>query len=160
MDITSIENGVECAICFEKFFKLTNKQFEKFKTENDVPVEFENDNCCRCYEDRFECLTCKGIVCQRCYWNFKNHKFKPECEDDIADYEYFGELDDDGMVEGVPGEDCPIICPFCRTKDYKIFYGNHIPYELLYEIKNLSRLPSNGTILEPSLSVQQQVLQD
>jgi hypothetical protein len=42
------------------------------------------------------------------------------------------------MVEGCPGEDCPIICPFCRTKDYKIFYGNQIPYELLNEIKKIN----------------------
>ena len=49
----------------------------------------------------------------------------------ISYYEYCGYVDDDGLVEGCPGEDCPIICPFCRTKDYKIFYGNKIPYELL-----------------------------
>lgn len=54
----------------------------------------------------------------------------------IYDYEYFEELDQDGFAEGCPGQDCPIICPFCRTKDYKIFYGNQIPYELLNEIKN------------------------
>ncbi len=35
------------------------------------------------------------------------------------------ELDDNGLVEG-----CPIICPFCRTKDYKIFYGNQFPYDI------------------------------
>ena len=66
----------------------------------------------------------------------KNHKYKP-AEDWEDYYEASGNLDDDGMVEAsCPGEDCPIICPFCRTKDYKIFYGNQIPYELLNEIKN------------------------
>jgi hypothetical protein len=54
----------------------------------------------------------------------------------VEHYEASGNLHD-GMVEGCPGEDCPIICPFCRTKDYKIFYGNQIPYELLNEIKNV-----------------------
>ena len=92
---------------------------------------FEDDNCCRCYEDRFECLICQNIICRKCYWSFKNHKFKP-AEEDCEMYEASGNLDNDGMVEGCPGEDCPIVCPFCRQKDYKIFYGNQI----LNEIKN------------------------
>ena len=135
--INKIKSDVECKICFERFIKLTYKEFNKFLEDNKevLPETFEDDNCCRCYEDRFECLTCKNIICRACYWNFKNHKFKPD-DDYIEDYEYFGELDEDGFAEGCPGEDCPIICPFCRTKDYKIFYGNQIPYELLNEIKN------------------------
>jgi len=135
--IDKIKNNIECKICFESFITLTNNNFDKFmKYNKDVlPETFEDDYCCRCYEDRFECLTCKILVCQKCYWNFKNHKFMPD-DEHIEDYDYFGELDEDGNVEGCQGEDCPIICPFCRTKDYKIFYGNKIPYELLNEIKN------------------------
>ena len=74
-------------------------------------------------------------MCRNCYWNFKNHKFKPD-DNYIEEYEASGNLDNDGMVEGCAGQDCPIICPFCRTKDYKIFYGNQIPYDLLNQIKN------------------------
>lgn len=135
--INKIKSDIECQICFEKFIKLTNKEFDNFLEDNKVllPQTFEDDYCCRCYEDRFECLKCKNVVCRNCYWNFKNHKFKPN-DEHIEDYEYFGYLDEDGLAEGCPGEDCPIICPFCRTKDYKIFYGNKIPYELLNEIKN------------------------
>jgi len=134
--INKIKNDIECKICFEKFIKLTYEEFEKFYKDNKefLSKTFEDDNCCRCYEDRFECLKCRNVVCQQCYWNFKNHKFKPH-DDYIEDYEYDGELDENLLVEGCPGEDCPIICPFCRTKDYKIFYGNKIPYELLNEIK-------------------------
>jgi hypothetical protein len=137
--INEIKNDIECKICFEKFIKLTNEQFDIFYKDNKelLPETFEDDNICRCYEDRFECLKCKNVICRVCYWNFKNHKFKPE-EDLIEFYEASGNLDYDGMVEGTPGEDCPIICPFCRTKDYKIFYGNQIPYELLNEIKNIN----------------------
>jgi hypothetical protein len=137
--INEIKNDIECKICFEKFIKLTNEQFDIFYKDNKelLPETFEDDNICRCYEDRFECLKCKNVICRECYWNFKNHKFKPE-EDLIEFYEASGNLDYDGMVEGTPGEDCPIICPFCRTKDYKIFYGNQIPYELLNEIKNIN----------------------
>ena len=134
--INEIKSNIECSICYEKFIKLTNKEFDIFYEDNKelLPETFEDDNICRCYEDRFECLKCKNIICRACYWNFKNHKFKPN-DDYIEDYEYFGELDEDGFAEGCPGEDCPIICPFCRTKDYKIFYGNQMPYELLNEIK-------------------------
>ena len=83
-----------------------------------VPVDtFEDFYCCRLYEDRMECITCKNIICCKCYWHFENHE----------------------LIDGeVPGFDCPIICPFCRQKDYKIFYQNRIPYELLNEIKNRS----------------------
>jgi len=135
--IDEIKSHVECEICFEKFIKLTYEKFDKFYKNNKaiLPETFEDDNCCRCYEDRFECLTCKNTVCRKCYWSFKNHKYRPD-DEYIEDYEYFGELDEDGLVEGCPGEDCPITCPFCRTKDFKIYYGNKIPYELLNEIKD------------------------
>ena len=139
--INEIKSDVECQICFEKFIKLTNEKFDIFYKNNKefLPETFEDDNCCRCYEDRFECLTCKNTVCRKCYWSFKNHKFKPD-DEYIEDYEASGNLDEDGMVEGWPGEDCPIICPFCRTKDYKIYYGNQMPYELLNEIKSKNNL--------------------
>jgi len=137
--INEIKSDIECQICFEKFIKLTYEEFNIFLDNNKelLPQSFEDDNCCRCYEDRFECLKCKNIVCRMCYWNFKNHKFKPQ-NDVIKDYEYLGYLDENGFADGCPGEDCPIICPFCRTKDYKIFYGNQIPYDLLSDIKNQS----------------------
>ena len=135
--INEIKSNIDCQICFEKFIKLTNEQFYKLINDNKniLPKTFEDDNYCRCYEDRFECVKCKNIICERCYSNFNNHYFKPE-EEWIGVYEAAGALDDNGMAEGNPGVDCPIICPFCRTKDYKIFYGNQIPYELLNEIKN------------------------
>jgi hypothetical protein len=136
--INNIKSDIECDICYEKFIKLKSKQYYKFLEDNEnlLPVTFEDYTCCLLYEDRFECLICKSkVICRKCYWNFKNHNFKPE-GDDLEEYEYCNELDDNGLSEGCPGEDCPIICPFCRTKDYKIFYGNQIPYDLLSDIKN------------------------
>lgn len=135
--INEIKNNIECSICSENFVKITYEQLCIFLEKNKeiLPESFENDNSCRCYEDRFECLTCKNVICRECYWNFKDHMFKPS-DDSIGFYEASGNLDEDGLVEGCPGQDCPIICPFCRTKDYKIFYGNQTPYELLNEIKN------------------------
>jgi hypothetical protein len=127
-------NDIECKICFEKFIKLTNKDNKDNKEI--LPETFEDDFCIRYYEDRFECLICKNEICRHCYLSFRYHKIKPR-DGWINFYEETGELYDDGMVDACrPGEDCPIICPFCRTKDYKIFYKNKIPYELLNEIKN------------------------
>jgi hypothetical protein len=136
--IDKIKSSIECTICFEKFIKLSYERLCIFYEDNKniLPQTFEDDNCCRCFEDRFECLVCKNIICRKCYWSFENHKYKPTHEADIELFEYCGGLDEYGLVKGCPGEDCPIICPFCRTKDYKIFYGNKIPYELLNEIKN------------------------
>ena len=133
----SITCNINCQICYEKFIKLNSTQYYIFLEDNKnvLPKNFEDNTSCRLYEYRFECLTCKNIICRDCYWNFKGHKFKPD-EEWIEDYIFHGELDKDGLVEGIPGEDCPIICPFCRMKDYKIFYGNQVPYELLNDIKN------------------------
>ena len=136
-NIDKIHSNIKCEICYEKFIKLTYEEFNNFleNNKNCLPDNFEDNNCCRCYEDRFECLTCKNVICRECYWSFKGHKFKPE-NDDIDIFEFSGNLDENGLAEGTPGEDCPIICPFCRTKDYTIFYGNQVPYEVLNEIKN------------------------
>ena len=137
--INNIKGDIQCDICYETFIKLKREQYYKFSENNKnlLPDTFENDTCCLLYEDRFECLICKNkVICQNCYWSFKNHKFKPDYGMEEY-YRYFfpNELDDNGLAEGCPGEDCPIICPFCRTKDYKIFYGNQIPYNLLNDIK-------------------------
>lgn len=135
--LDNITSNIKCQICYEKFIKLTPKEFDNFLEDNKelLPDTFEDNNCCRCYEYRFECLTCKNIICRDCYWSFQNHKFRPD-DEFIEEFIYFDRLDENGLAEGTPGEDCPIICPFCRTKDYKIFYGNQVPYELLNDIKN------------------------
>ena len=137
--INNITCNIECQICYEKFIKLSSTQYYSFLEENkdNLPNSFEDDTCCRLYDDRFECLTCKKIICKDCYWSFKNHKFRPD-DEFIEEFIYFDRLDENGLAEGTPGEDCPIICPFCRTKDYKIFYGNNIPYEVLNDIKNMN----------------------
>lgn len=135
--LDNINHNIKCQICYEKFIKLTVREFYNFLEDNKelLPETFEDNYCCRCYEDRFECLTCKNIICKDCYWSFKNHKFRPD-DEFIEEFVYFDRLNENGLAEGTPGEDCPIICPFCRTKDYKIFYGNQVPYEILNEIKN------------------------
>lgn len=137
--IDNITCNIKCQICYEKFIKLNSDQYYRFLEDNKniLPKYFEDNTCCRLYQDRFVCLNCKHIICKDCYWNFKNHKFRPH-NDDFDIYEFCGKLDENGLAEGIPGEDCPIICPFCLTKDYKIFYGSQVPYEILNDIKNLN----------------------
>ena len=43
--------------------------------------------------------------------------------------EEFGGLDDNGMIDGVPGEDFPIICPFCRQPDSRFNNCLEVPDE-------------------------------
>ena len=62
--INEIYNNKECQICLKRFIKLTNEQYNKFIKDNDelLPDDFfDDDNYCRCYEDRFECLKCKNV---------------------------------------------------------------------------------------------------
>jgi hypothetical protein len=61
--ISNITCDIECQICYEKFIKLDFTQYYIFFEENKdkLPDSFEDDTCCRLYEDRFECLTCKKL---------------------------------------------------------------------------------------------------
>lgn len=138
MDIQYIYNDKECQICFQNFVKFNSKEYYEYLENNKHLLDnnFEDDTCCRLYEDRFECLVCKNIVCRKCYWSFKGHKYKPQDEDDIEDAIYFGLLDENGLIDAeFPGDECPLICPFCKTTDYKIYYAKCISYELSNEIK-------------------------
>ena len=148
MENSDIYNEIECKICSENFIKLTSKEYDKYLEDNKdiLPDQFENNTCCRLWEQRFECLICKNIVCRQCYWSFKNSWCKPhpnliysDSGDARDDYFWNGSLNEDGFFEGCQGEDCPIICPFCRTKDYKIYYGNQVPYELLNDIRKTTK---------------------
>jgi hypothetical protein len=154
-----IKSNDECEICYEKFIKLDEKQYDDFLNNNKKYIKNNNlsfyitDN--YFWSNRFECLTCKKKICKACFSSFRNHRFW--IPDEYILYEYdLEQIDENQCVEGIPGEDCPIECPFCRRKDYKIYYEHNIqysikfdhnyykynqqykwkiPYELLYEIK-------------------------
>ena len=66
----------ECCICYEKFIdnitfdelcKLYYRSFEEKYNLNEH--EFFGENPVRCYNDRFECITCKNVVCDTCISN-------------------------------------------------------------------------------------------
>ena len=114
----------ECCICYEKFIdnicfdkllKLYHTFEEKYNLNED---EFWGENNVRCYNDRFECITCKNIVCDSCIQNI------PQKDGGIGDFtEKF-------------------TCPICRTEDYRFLIswqrgGKYLPVEILRDIKNL-----------------------
>ena len=110
----------ECCICYEKFIDnitfdklltLYHKSFEeKYNLNED---EFFGENPVRCYNDRFECLTCRKVVCDTCIQNI------PQENGATGDFtEKF-------------------TCPMCRTEDYRFQIGSsNLSVEILRDIKN------------------------
>lgn len=134
----------ECVICYNKFINIKTSDYSTFlekiieKYELTKNNDFEDETCCLLYDDRFECLTCKNIVCRSCIM-------------DMPDYKHGKQLDHfamfcNGYTEEVY-EICDmnqtgiITCPICRTIDYRLLYTGKIrgvlPEEILYDIKKL-----------------------
>jgi hypothetical protein len=114
----------ECCICYEKFidnlssdelFKVYYKSLRKKYNLNDDNLDddlFWSE--LRCYSDRFECLTCRNVVCDTCIQNIPQE-------------------------DGATGDFTTTFnCPICRTKDFRYkIDGNYLPVEILRDIKNL-----------------------
>jgi len=86
----------ECCICYEKF--IDNISFDKLlklAKEFIDDDDFWGENPVRCYNDRFECLICRNVVCDTCIQNI------PQQDGGTGDFtEKF-------------------ICPICRTEDFR-----------------------------------------
>ena len=137
-------NDSECGICYERFINIKGVDFELF-LETHKPTLINENDIGYVYDERFECLICKNKCCRGCVWNFTGLKKNPSDDDDTDDDYY--EIDDDGYIRGIQGEDGPITCPFCRTNDYREYYREYyhypryckMPEELLYAIKSRRR---------------------
>jgi hypothetical protein len=116
----------ECCICYEKFIdnitfdELLNLRSNLFKEKynlNDDTLndedEFFGENPVRCYNDRFECLTCRKVVCDTCIQHIPQEN-------------------------GATGDFTEkITCPMCRTEDYRFQIGSsNLSVEILRDIKN------------------------
>ncbi len=121
----------ECCICYEKFIdnitfdKLLNLYYklfkEKYNLNEDDEDEFFGEEPVRCYNDRFECINCKNVVCDTCIQNIPQ-----EPDGRTGDYT------------------TKFTCPICRTEDYRFlitYYrlGKYLPVEILRNIKNLKK---------------------
>jgi hypothetical protein len=109
----------ECVVCFEK---LVNK------------THIEDEDCLQRYEDRFECITCKSMVCFGCLVSMpdvENGKQLDSYATFHSGYDIFITMDME--YTGV------ITCPVCRIKDYRIHITHDIrgvlPEEILRDIK-------------------------
>lgn len=96
-----------CCICYENF--IDNISFDD---------DFWGENPVRCYNDRFECITCRNVVCDTCIQNIPQE-------------------------DGATGDfTTKFICPICRKEDlrYKIG-GNYLPVAILRDIKRRFKCP-------------------
>lgn len=113
----------ECCVCYEKFinnicfYKLCtlydNLLVKKYNIQSED--KFFGDNPVRCYNDRFECLSCRSVLCDTCIQNIQDEN-------------------------GATGDKEDIRCPICRTLDIRgRFTFNLLPTELLLNIKGLNK---------------------
>jgi hypothetical protein len=96
---------------------LLNKLYHKFEEKYNLNEdEFWGENPVRCYNDRFECLTCRNVVCDTCIQNI------PQENGATGDFtEKF-------------------TCPMCRTEDYRFQVGSsNLSVEILRDIKNFKK---------------------
>ena len=129
----------ECCICYEKFIdnitfhellKLRSNLFkEKYNLNDDTlndEDEFFGENPVRCYNDRFECLTCRKVVCDTCIQHIPREN-GDTCIQHIP------------RENGATGGDFTekFTCPMCRTEDYRFQIGSsNLSVEILRDIKN------------------------
>ena len=134
----------ECCVCYERFINISCGKlcdlYEKLVEEDEKYNEIIDwETTCLCYDDRFECLTCKNLVCYGCIKKMPDPDAIKRI--DIFNYNnYFQDyMDDSGRIT----------CPICRTKDFRLKIqgrlkgycgarGGILPEELIYDIKNIS----------------------
>ena len=146
IDILSKEGVLlnkECVICYKKFINIKYKDYDSFLNKNIkkyklINNNFEDETFGSWYDDRFECLTCKNIVCCSCIMNMPDVE-NGKKEDGFAMWcNGYTKV----IYEILPMSDTGIItCPICRTKDYRLLYTHRergvLPEEILYDIKKL-----------------------
>lgn len=120
--------NIECSICYELFIDTKGKDYWLLLDEIEnkynqrLRNELENKKGVLLLENKFECLVCKNIICRGCIWSLESARV--DADPDMIDMYENGLVDDgyssyDGKVDGYQGEDGPIICPFCKTKDFR-----------------------------------------
>ncbi len=137
----------ECCICYEKFIDISCDKlfdlYEKLIEEEKVYVISDDDIAwgTLCYDDRFECLTCKNKVCYGCIM-----KMPDPCDNKRVDI-----FNNKNYFQDTMEETGIITCPICKTKDFRLKIQRHLkgnycgarggilPEELIYDIKKLQK---------------------
>jgi len=138
----------ECVVCYTKFLNIKDAEYTQFlekikeKYKGTLPTDFENETTSYCYDDRFECLTCKNIVCIACICSMPDYKHGKTLNSYATFYNYVDNGDNGKEIYYYSDMEYTgiITCPICRKEDYRIFYTGKIrgilPEEILYDIKN------------------------
>ncbi len=127
----------ECCVCYENFIDTSIDSlfdlYDKIDEEKKYVLHDDGINWgTLCYDDRFECLTCKNKVCYGCIMKM------PDPDEKYPDLT--------GVYDSME-ETGRITCPICRTKDFRLKIQRHLKggycgarggilsEELIYDIK-------------------------
>ena len=146
MDFLSNEgvnlHNEECCICYENFIdmssdKLYDLMVKLIDEEEKYVISCDDISLTKlCYEDRFECLTCKTKVCYSCITKMPD---PDEKYPDLAGN--YDTMEETGRIT----------CPVCKTKDFRLKFQKHLkknydgarcgilPEELIYDIKKFQK---------------------
>jgi hypothetical protein len=114
----------ECVVCYKKFINVKDKDYtifyDKIEKKYKLPQKpniFEDSTTCMCYDQRFECLTCKNIVCCGCIMNMPDNENGKR----LDGYAMFCNGYTEIVYETIDMEQTGIItCPICRTIDKRL----------------------------------------
>jgi hypothetical protein len=105
----------ECCVCYERFINISCDKlcdlYEKL-VEEEEKYNIDWETLCLCYDDRFECLTCKNLVCYGCIKKIPDTDYIKRV--DIFNYNNYNYFQDN------MNETSKITCPICRTKNFKL----------------------------------------
>ena len=108
----------ECVVCYKNFINIKDSDYYEFlnkiKEKYKIEQNFEDETTCLCYDARFECLTCKNIVCSSCIMNMPDNKHGKQLNNVAMFFNGYTEevfetltMDETGIVT----------CPICRTEN-------------------------------------------
>jgi hypothetical protein len=118
----------ECVVCYKNFINIKDADYtsflEKITEKYKLPKNknFEDETTYLCYDARFECLTCKNIVCCSCIGNMPDNKYGKQ----LNKYAMFCNGYTEEVFETLSMNDTGIVtCPICRTEDNRSALGSH-----------------------------------
>jgi len=108
----------ECVVCYKKFINIKDSDYYEFlnkiKEKYKIEQNFEDETTCLCYDARFECLTCKNIVCCSCIGNMPDNKNGKQ----LNKFAMFCNGYTEEVFETLTMDETGIVtCPICRTEN-------------------------------------------
>ena len=149
----------ECVICYSNLINIKSENYDKFlekikikyKLSKNSILNFEHATAHLCNDERFECLTCRKIICCECLARIPDPSPDPKLaferlvmETESVSWQSFLSLISAESYHDnfYSVEDTGVVtCPVCRTKDFRLKINgiNQLPVELLQDIKKLKK---------------------